>query len=73
MNLNTAVRTPWTEDEPVRRHLPTHRTTQTQNERTQIYSYMPQVGFEPMTPVCERAKAVYALDLAASVIGSLLR
>jgi hypothetical protein len=28
-------RTPWTGDQPVARPLPTHRTTQTQNKRTQ--------------------------------------
>jgi hypothetical protein len=30
---------------------------------------MPQVGFEPTTPVLERAKTVHALDSAATVIG----
>jgi hypothetical protein len=30
---------------------------------------MSRVGFEPMTPVFQRAKMVYALDLAATVIG----
>jgi hypothetical protein len=30
---------------------------------------MPQVGFEPMIPVFERAKIVHALDRAATVIG----
>jgi hypothetical protein len=29
---------------------------------------MPRVGFEPMTPVFERAKTVHALDLAFTVI-----
>jgi hypothetical protein len=32
---------------------------------------MPWVGFEPAIPASERAKTVYALDLAATVIGSL--
>jgi hypothetical protein len=32
--LNTVGRTPWTNDQPVARPLPTHRTTQTQNKRT---------------------------------------
>jgi hypothetical protein len=31
---------------------------------------MPPVGFEPTTPVFERAKTVHALDSAATVIGS---
>jgi hypothetical protein len=35
-------------DQPTARLLPTHRT-QTQNKRT--HTSMPQVGFEPMTPV----------------------
>jgi hypothetical protein len=30
---------------------------------------MPQVGFEPMIPVFERAKTAHALDRAATVIG----
>jgi hypothetical protein len=33
--LYTVGRTPWTGDRPVARPLPTHRTTQTQNKRTQ--------------------------------------
>jgi hypothetical protein len=31
---------------------------------------MPLVGFEPMTPVFERAKTVHVLDCAAAVIGN---
>jgi hypothetical protein len=54
-------------DQPVARPLPTHRTTQTQNKR--IQTSKPQVAFEPMTPVFERAKTVHALDRAATVIG----
>jgi hypothetical protein len=34
--LYTIDRTPWTSDQPVARPLCTHRTTQTQNKRTQI-------------------------------------
>jgi hypothetical protein len=30
---------------------------------------MPLVGFEPTTPVLERAKTVHALDSAATVTG----
>jgi hypothetical protein len=33
--LYTVGRTPWTGDQPIARPLPTHRTTQTQNKRTQ--------------------------------------
>jgi hypothetical protein len=36
-----------------------HRTTQTQNKRRQ--TSMPRVGFEPKTPVFERAKTIHAL------------
>jgi hypothetical protein len=67
--LHTVGRTPWTGDEAAARPLPTHRTTQTQNKRTQ--TSMPRVGFEPTIPVFERAKTVHALDGAATVIGSL--
>jgi hypothetical protein len=45
-----------------------HRTTQTQNKRTQIS--MPRVGFKPTIPVFERPKTVHALDRAATVIDS---
>jgi hypothetical protein len=65
--LYTVVRTPWTGDQPVARPLPTHRTTQTQNRRTQ--TSMPQTGFEPTIPVFERSKSVHALDRAAYFIG----
>jgi hypothetical protein len=44
----------------------THRTAQTQNERTQ--TSVPQVGFEPTTPEFQRAKTVRGLDRAAAVI-----
>jgi hypothetical protein len=50
-----------------RKAATTHRTTQTQNKRTQ--TSMPRVGFEPTIPVFERAKTVHALDSAANVIG----
>jgi hypothetical protein len=54
-------------NELVTRPLPIHRTTQTQNRRTQ--TSMPLEGFEPTTPVLEQAKMVHALDRAATVIG----
>jgi hypothetical protein len=68
--LYTVCRTPWKEDQSVARPLPTHRTAQTQNKRTQ--TSMPQVGFEPTIPVFERAKMVHALDRLVTVIGSPL-
>jgi hypothetical protein len=64
--LHTVGRTPWTGDQPVARTLPTHRTTQTQNEGT--LTSMPQVGFEATITVLERAKTVRAFDRAATVI-----
>jgi hypothetical protein len=69
LNLFTVGRTPWTGDQPVAGQLPTHRTTQTQNKHTQ--TFMPRVEFEPTIPVLERAKAVHALDRAATVIGTI--
>jgi hypothetical protein len=66
----TVGRTPWTWDQPVARPLPAHRTTQTQNKRTQ--TSIPWVVFEATTPVFERAKIVHALDGAATVIGKNL-
>jgi hypothetical protein len=65
--LYTVGRTPWTADQPVARPLPTHRTTKTQNELTQIS--ISRVGFEPKTPVFERPKTVRALDRADTAIG----
>jgi hypothetical protein len=65
--LYTVGKTPWTGDQPVARPLPTHRTTQTQNKRTQ--TSMPRVGFETKLPAFEWAKTVQALDRAATVIG----
>jgi hypothetical protein len=69
LDLYTVGRTPWTGDQPVARKLPTHRTTQTQNKRTQ--TSMPQVGFQPTIPVFEQAKTVHASDRTATVIGTL--
>jgi hypothetical protein len=51
--LYTVGRTPLTGDQPVARPLPIHRT-ETQNKCTQ--TTMPQMGFEPTTPLFERAK-----------------
>jgi hypothetical protein len=65
--LYTVGSTPWTGDQPVARPASTHRTTETQNKRTQ--TSMPWVGFEPTIPVLERAKTVHALDRAATVTG----
>jgi hypothetical protein len=59
---NHFTQTPWTEDQPVTRPLPTHGTTQTQNKRTQ--TYLPRLGFESTTAVYEQAKIIRALDCA---------
>jgi hypothetical protein len=68
LNRITVARTPWTGDQPVARPLPTQRTVQTRNKRTQ--TSMPRAGFEHTTSVFERAKAVHASDHVATVIGS---
>jgi hypothetical protein len=60
---------PWTGDQPVARPLRTHRTTQIQNKRTQ--TFMSRMGFEPTIQLFEWAKAVHAIDCAATVIGSI--
>jgi hypothetical protein len=70
LNLYTVGRTYWTGDQPVARPLPTHRTPQSQNKRTQ--TSMLRVGFEPSIPVFEREKSVHALDRAAIVTGCCL-
>jgi hypothetical protein len=57
--LHTFGGTPWTGDQPVARPLPNHRTTQTQNKHTE--TSIPRVGFEPITPVFERAKTARPL------------
>jgi hypothetical protein len=58
-------------DQPVAWSLLTHRTKQTQNERTQ--TSIPRVEFEPTIPAFERAKTVHALDRAATVVGKVKR
>jgi hypothetical protein len=67
LNLYTVGRTLWTGDQPATKPLPTHRTTQIWNKRTQ--TSITRVGFEPTIPVFERAKTFHALDPAATVIG----
>jgi hypothetical protein len=62
--------TPQIGHQPVARALPTYRTTQTQNKRTQ--TFMPRLRFEPTTQVFEPAKTIHELDHAATVIGRLL-
>jgi hypothetical protein len=59
LNLYTVDRTPWTVDPLVARPLPTSRTSQTQNKRSQ--TSMPRVRFKPTIPEFERAKTVYDL------------
>jgi hypothetical protein len=64
--LYTVGRTPWTSNQPVARPLAIHRTTQTQNKRTQ--TSMPPVESEPTIPAFERAKIVRSLERAATAI-----
>jgi hypothetical protein len=68
LTLYTAGRTTWTVDQLVARPLPTHRTTQTQNKRTQTSK--PRVGIEHTNPVFERAKTDHTSHRAATVIGA---
>jgi hypothetical protein len=56
--LYTVIRTPWKGNQPVRKLLPAHRSTQTQNKRTQ--TSMHWVGFESTISRFELAKAVHA-------------
>jgi hypothetical protein len=67
-NLYTDGRTPCTGDQPVAKPLPTHKTAQTQNNRTN--TFIPRVEFKPTIPVFEPAKTVHVLDQAATVIGT---
>jgi hypothetical protein len=55
-------------NQPIARQLPTYRTTQSQNKRTQ--TSMRLVGLKPTTPVFERAKTVHALERAAARLAS---
>jgi hypothetical protein len=64
-DLIQSRRTPLAGNRPVAKPLTAHRTAQTQNKRTQ--TSIPWVGFEPTTPVLERAKTVYVLDRATTV------
>jgi hypothetical protein len=65
--LYTVGRTPWTGNQQIGRPLATHRTTQTQNKRTQ--TSMPWVGLEPTIPAFGRTKTVHVLDCVATLIG----
>jgi hypothetical protein len=51
---------------PSRRQLPAHGTVQTKNKRTQ--TSIPQVVFEPTTPLFKRSKTVHARVCAATLI-----
>jgi hypothetical protein len=54
-------------NKPVARPLPTYRTTQTQNKRTQ--TSMPRGRHEPTTPVFVRADTVHGLGRVATEFG----
>jgi hypothetical protein len=66
LNLYTVGRTLWTGDQPFARRLPTHKTAQTQNKRTE--TSMPRVGFRHSIAVFKLAKTVHAIDRVATVI-----
>jgi hypothetical protein len=56
-------------DQLIARLLPVHKTAHKHRINTHTQTSMPQVGFEPMIPVFEWAKAVNALDHMATVVG----
>jgi hypothetical protein len=59
-------RTPWTRNQPCRKAA-TYTGQHKHNKSRQ--TSMPLVGFEPMTPMLERAKTSRALDRVATGIG----
>jgi hypothetical protein len=60
--------TPWTEISSSQDHC-LHEIAQKQKKYG--HTSMLVVGFEPIIPVFERAKIVYALDHATTVIGTV--
>jgi hypothetical protein len=68
--LYTVNRTPWTEDQPFIKPLPTHRTTQIWNKHTQISVL--REGIEPTTPKIEQDKTFHASDSTATVISKII-
>jgi hypothetical protein len=68
LNLYVLGRTLWAGDQPAAGRPPTHRTTETQNKRTE--TSMPRVGFGTTILVFERAKMILFLDRAATVTGN---
>jgi hypothetical protein len=62
-------RTPWTNDQPVARPLPTQRTIQTQNKRTDIHALSGVRTHDPSVPAnedssCHRPRGHYDLIVA---------
>jgi hypothetical protein len=45
--------TPWTGDQPVARPLPTHRTTQTQNNNRDIHAFSGILTYDPSVRATE--------------------
>jgi hypothetical protein len=64
--LYTVGKTPWTGSS---RRTAAAQTQNTNTERTHTQISIPRLGFEPTTPVFERARTVRALGRAATVIG----
>jgi hypothetical protein len=67
--LYTVDMTPYMGDGTVAKPLPTHRTTRTQNKRTQ--TSIPRVEFEPTIPVFERPKTVYRERIHYYIMGKV--
>jgi hypothetical protein len=64
LNPKKVGRTPWMTDQPIANPLP----EQTHNKHKQ--RSIPWVGFEPMIPVFDRAKAIHVLNRAVTVVGA---
>jgi hypothetical protein len=65
----TDGRTLWMSDQPVARPLHTHRTTQTQNKRTQKHPCLFS-GIRTHDPSIRATKTVHALDRVVTIISA---
>jgi hypothetical protein len=68
----TDGRTPWKSDELVRRPLPKHRTTQTQNKHVHIPNIHALCGIRTHDSGFRGTKTVHVLDRSATVTGCVL-
>jgi hypothetical protein len=68
INVWTFSRTPWTEDQPDARPLPTHRTTRHRKTRTYIHA---SSGIRTRNPSTRAAEDTRAFDRAVIRTGTL--